>query len=242
MHKTYNSRLEKLLAVEPISIGLVITALPGCKNMYNGIYREIIDNAFSDMAVMKSDKFSSIAALYANEESRRSVFAEYMLTEYWGGKFIADYIAKHPSIPNQQLLRRHADDEIVHSKIFGNLIETSLNDHLHSDAYAVEAGFHAAYERWVGDDFFAFICLLHGFELRSAVIQTYWFAIMEMFPFEESYSLRETFAKISTDEVFHVTYTMQIICDALSNGADASILTEALKLASASWDEVQRMT
>jgi hypothetical protein len=136
---------------------------------------------------------------------------------------------------------RHADDEIRHSEIFGALVDTSIKEHLHAEAYALEARFHATYEKWVGDDFFAFICLLHGFELRSAVIQTYWFAVMEMFPFEDSYSLHETFSKISTDEVFHVTYTMQIICDALDKGAEASTLAKALKLASASLDEVERM-
>jgi hypothetical protein len=241
MKTTHQSHLQTVARSLPVSIGAIISSLPGCKGRYSGIYRETIDNVFSGLDVMRPKKFVSIGSLYSNQETQRNLFIEYMLTEYWGGQFIENYLQKNPSTPHKQLLLRHASDEKRHSTIFAEIAGTRFSEHLHSEAYRKEERYHQAYERWIGDDFFSLICLLHGFELRSAVIQSYWFTVMYMFPGEESAALHPIFAEISTDEVFHVTYTMQLVCDALDLGADPNILTKAVMLAEATLEQVELM-
>ncbi|MDC8757303.1 hypothetical protein [Janthinobacterium fluminis] len=233
------SHIENIARAVPIQIGTILQGLPGCKSHYKGMYRETIEDIFTHLDVMKPEKFLSICAMYCNATQRESLFVSYMFTEYWGGKFIEDFLQRNPTTPNKALLLRHAEDEKRHSIMFAELANTQLEVHIHSEAFRKEERYHQAYDRWVGDDYFSLICLLHGFELRSALIQSYWFTLMDMFPCAQGAALRSIFSTISTDEVFHVTYTMQLVNEALNKGANPDTLARAVRLAEASLENVE---
>lgn len=216
-----------------VTLPAILQTLPGCRPLFEGRYREVIEEVAPTLSIMEPAKYAQVAASFADGRRRREQFVGYMLTEHCGGVFIDHMLEIHAGHPAQALLQRHARDERVHGELFGELAGTSVAEHERSDAYALEARYHEAYARWVGADFFSLACLLHGFELRSAVLQCYWFALMDMFPASEAAALRPTFTRISTDEVFHITYTARLVAEGLARGEPGEMLATALRLAEA---------
>lgn len=236
------SQLEKKLRPIPqLTMGNIIQAFPGCKQLYVGAYRNVLDTVGPTLQVCQPQKFAAMARTFAEDSHLSEQLSDYMLTEYWGGRFIEEFLQRHPHHPQATLMTRHADDEKRHADMFGALAGTSVVERERSVAFQLEERFHCAYARWVNEDLFAMACLLHGFEMRSAVIQSYWFTLMDLFPHAPAAALRPTFSRIATDEVFHVTYTMQTVCQGLAAGADPSVLASALRLAEAPIELVEAM-
>jgi len=236
------SQLEKKLRPMPqLTISNIIQAFPGCKRLYVGPYRNVLDTVGPTLQVCQPQKFAAIARTFAEDSHISAQLSDYMLTEYWGGRFIEEFLQRNPHHPQIMLMTRHANDEKRHADLFGALAGTRVVDTEGSAAFQLEERFHRVYARCVKDDFFAMACLLHGFEVRSALIQSYWFTLMDLFPHAPAAALRPTFSRIATDEVFHVTYTMQMVCQGLAAGADPSVLANALRLAEASIEVVEAM-
>lgn len=216
-----------------LDIPSILKSLPGCRSLFEGPYREVIEDVAPTLSVIHPAKFAQVADAFSDGELRRRQFTSYMLTEHCGGLFIESFLSRHGSHPAISLMRRHASDERQHGEIFGQLAGTSVQAQSDSESFALETRYHDAYARWAGEDFFSLICLLHGFELRSAVLQCYWFALMDMFPRGEAAAIRPTFSRISTDEVFHITYTSRLVAEGLADGQSPHILATALRLAEA---------
>lgn len=214
-----------------VSIPGILGGLPGCKHLFKDAYRDTVEAVAPSLSIMHPAKFAQIASAFADGRLRRELFASYMLTEHCGGVFIESLLAMHASHPAATLLSRHASDEKRHGEMFARLAGTAIAGHLDSEAFALESRYHDAYARWVGDDLFSLICLLHGFELRSGVLQCHWFALMDMFPDSEAAAIRPTFTQISTDEVFHITYTAKLVAAGLAEGGSSEKLATALRLA-----------
>ena len=216
-----------------LAISAILNSLPGCRPLFNGQYREIIEDVAPTLSITHPTKFAQVADAFATGERRRQQFTDYMLTEHCGGVFIESFLPKHSIHPAISLMRRHASDELQHGKLFGQLAGTTVQAQSGSQSFAVETRYHSAYARWAGSDFFSLICLLHGFELRSAVLQCYWFALMDMFPESEAAAIRPVFSRIATDEVFHITYTGLLVVEGLADGESADTLAAAMRLAEA---------
>jgi hypothetical protein len=237
------SHIESMFAARPpLEMGRIIQSLPGCRALFADVYRAVIESVAPTLEVCQPSKFAQTAQTFADDAKRTALLGDYALTEYWGGRFIEEYLQRNPSHPQAALMVRHASDEKRHAQLFGELAGTSVAQLEGSAAFALEARFHQAYARWVDDDPFAMACLLHGFEVRSAVIQSHWFTLMALYPETRASSLLPVFSRIATDEVFHVTYTLQIVCRELATGADPSVLETALRLAEASIDVAEAMT
>jgi len=231
------SHLE-LIATKTITLPGIVQSLPGCRPYFSGQYREVIENVGATLSILKARKFAQVAVAFSDEEMRRRQFMDYMQTEHLGDVFIEKMLLMHAGHPAESLLRRHANDEKRHGVIFGELAGTSACQQEGSEAYELEMRYHEAYSRWVGNDFFSLACLLHGFELRSAVLQCHWFTLMDMFPECETALLRPAFSQISTDEVFHITYTGRLVAEELSRGAPPERLSAALRVAEADIDQI----
>ena len=224
-----------------VSIPGILSGLPGCKTVFKGAYRDTVEAVAPSLSIMHPGKFAQIASAFADGALRRELFAGYMLTEHCGGVFIESLQPTYASHPAASLLSRHASDERRHGRMFAELAGTTVAEHEGSEAFALETRYHEAYARWVGDDLFALVCLLHGFELRSGVLQCHWFALMDMFPDSEAAAIRPAFTRISTDEVFHITYTAQLVAEGLAQGGSSEKLATALRLAEMDLATLERM-
>lgn len=207
--------------------------------MMVGPYVRILQETLPMLQWPKPAKFAATASTYADPRARRDRFGEYMWTEHFGGVFVKEFVEKHAS-SYEKLMVRHAEDEMKHGTMFANHLGLELDAAANSAAADEERAVHAAYADWVKGDVFRMGCLLHGFELRSALIQCQWFRLLAAYPDDETEQIHRLLSEIARDEVFHVTYTMRIVCEQLAAGAPPDVFRMALLLSEADREAVAR--
>ena len=232
---SYMSALESTMgALSPMAI---LLQMKGCAPYCGGAYEQIF-HATKDTLVWTTAKRLAINAnTYADRELRRSKLTEYVWTEFYGGVFIENFLETYDG-EHKKLLLRHAEDEVRHGNAFAVYGNKPAPERDGAPECAPSRETYAAYAKWVNGDFDAFIAILHVLELRTALILAHWFQLLESFPDDEHDAIRDMLTRIARDEVFHLTYTIQILHERLHDPKVAQVLKEAFLLSEATVREI----
>ncbi|MFM7332187.1 MAG: hypothetical protein ACKO1L_11120, partial [Brachymonas sp.] len=230
-HNPRASALETSLgALSPMAI---LNQMPGCAPYCGGAYEQIYLAVKDKLLWTTPKRLVLTASTYADRDLRKSKLAEYVWTEFYGGVFIENFLKNYDG-EHKKLLLRHASDEIRHGNAFASYTGKPAPEQNGAPESIVSRDSYAAYLEWVNGDFDAFIAILHVLELRTAVILAHWFQLLESYPDDEHDVIREMMARIARDEVFHLTYTIQILHERLHGPQVAQVLKEAFLLSEAS--------
>jgi hypothetical protein len=231
------SALER--ACTPLSPRKLLARLTGCAQFSVGVYDDVLREVEAQLVWAGPRRVSLTAATYADPQARRAKLTEYIWTEFFGGVFIDEFMARHP-YDEEKLLRRHSNDEVRHGEAFARYAGAhppTLNREPPAEAEGARDTYRA-YLDWTGGDFTAFIAILHVLELRTAVILTQWFHLLEMFPESDYGKIQPMLARIARDEVFHLSYTLQILSGKLGAAGVRETLREAFLLSEATIPQI----
>ena len=221
-------------ALSPLAI---LKQMKGCAQFCGETYEQIYLASKDKLIWTTAKRLAINAATYADRELRRNKLSEYIWTEFYGGVFIEDFLESYQG-EQRKLLVRHAEDEVRHGNAFAVYAKQAAPQREGSPECAAARDSYAAYREWVNGDIDAFIAILHVLELRTALILSHWFQLLASYPDDEHDVIRDMLSKISRDEVFHLTYTIQYLHERLDDPAVAQTLKEAFLISEASVPEI----
>lgn len=152
---------------------------------------------------------------------------------------IIDRYVDEPDLAKR--MNRHVGEELKHSRMFKNLVAET--------GYEVdESAFDPRLTEEVldfDDDLHSFICRVHSIELRSwTVLRIYQSILRETRQDEFAASFCRALSDVMADEMYHVTYTGQVIDGWLRQGVPriADTLVECLQHTDReTWQDMQSM-
>ncbi|OWQ87473.1 hypothetical protein CDN99_17875 [Roseateles aquatilis] len=227
---TSQSELER--AAVPLTPDAILRRLSGCAPCLRGRYAATLAEVSPRLAWAGPQRLAATSSVYADPLLRQEKLAEYVWTEYWGGVFIEDFLRDYRG-EYAKLLTRHALDEVGHGNAFAQYAGRPAPSPAGAPEGLLARDAYAAYQQWANGDLVAFLSILHVLELRTAVILTHWFCLLETYPGPDRDAIHSLLARISRDEVFHLTYTLQALDALLVDDAASRTLTEAFMLSEA---------
>lgn len=236
MESNTQSILERLAM--PLAPRTLLHRLPGCAPYVNGLYEKVLVEVEQKLNWAGPRRLAQTATMYADPKVREAVLREAIWTEHYGGKFIEDFLSHYPC-EDEKLMRRHASDELRHGDAFADFFNHPAPEGMTAPEGESSRQMYAALLAWTGGDYTSFIAVLHVLELRTAVTFTHWFYLLDMYPDEGRQSIHPLLARIARDEVFHLTYTLQILDRKLADEREAEILREAFLLSEKTAAEIQ---
>gem|GEM_PF-3542632 len=213
--------------------------MSGCSPYCGDRYEQIFNSVKDRLVWTSARRLAITAATYADREQRHAKLTEYIWTEYYGGVFIEDFLASYQG-EHRKLLVRHASDEVRHGNAFAEYAGREHPSPNGSPECALSRDTYAAYQKWVAGDFDAFIAIIHVLELRTAMILTQWFQLLLSYPDDEHDVIRDLLSRIARDEVFHLTYTIQLLHERLSDDRVADLLEQAFLISEAGVAEIEK--